>query len=75
MTSHTHAWKMRWNNERIILILRYRQVYSFVEDRENYMKNPIFGINLNMEKRGVVRVGDPIYATYKYQEHAGNKLT
>ncbi|XP_071833347.1 mitochondrial amidoxime-reducing component 1-like [Apostichopus japonicus] len=52
----------------------YRQCYSFVEDRKSYATSPIFGTNLNLENKGVVRVGDEVFATYQYQEHAGNKL-
>ncbi|KAJ8045589.1 Mitochondrial amidoxime reducing component 2 [Holothuria leucospilota] len=52
----------------------YRQCYGFVEDRKYYATSPIFGTQLNLEKRGKIKVGDPVFASFQYQEHAGDEV-
>ncbi|KAJ8045590.1 Mitochondrial amidoxime reducing component 2 [Holothuria leucospilota] len=49
----------------------YRQVYDFVEDphRQIYASKPIFGTFLDLETRGMVKVGDPVFATFQFQEY------
>ncbi|KAJ8045591.1 Mitochondrial amidoxime reducing component 2 [Holothuria leucospilota] len=50
----------------------YRQCYDFAEDRERYATKPILGTYLYLETRGKVKVGDPVFASFQFQEHVIN---
>ena len=45
--------------------LRSYRVSKRPEDKKYYGFSPMLGIHLAIDRLGLVRVGDPVYATYK----------